>query len=101
MQVTITTCHNSVLITARQRCCGKLMFIIYDALNLTVYMTRDPQLLTSGGQHWRPVQTCSLAPPPPGATSGGQSPKHIWFASGRYASYWNAFLLKSCLCPPL
>ena len=29
-------------------------------------------LLTSGGQHWRPVQTCSLEDPTPaGVTSGG------------------------------
>ena len=40
--------------------------------------------MTSGGDHWRPVQTCSLEDTR-GATSGG---------GGRYASCWNdnAFL---------
>ena len=47
-------------------------------------------LLTSGCQHWRPVQTCSL--------EALRSDiwvwplKHVWYASERYASYWNAFL---------
>ena len=34
--------------------------------------TGDPLLVTSGGDHWRPVQTCSFGTPPPkGATSAG------------------------------
>ena len=86
-------------------------------------------LLTSGGHHWRPVQTCSvegllpllmLTPssgvwqtPPLGTHpradtlwadipwEAGSTPPHgsrkhnpDGHCSGRYASYWNAFLLK-------
>ena len=52
------------------------------------HLLHPPLLLTSGGHHWRPVQTCSLedlTPPPTQVliTSGGH-----W--SGRYTSYWNA-----------
>ena len=53
-------------------------------------MDLPPQLLTSGGHHWRPVQTCSLEDSPPQLvlTFGGGN------RSGRYyASYWNASLL--------
>ena len=51
---------------------GPHVTIIYDALDLTVqcaprYQTWDPppapQLVTSGGHHWIPVQTCSLEDP--------------------------------------
>ena len=72
-------------------------------------------LVTSGGQDWIPVQTCPPEDPPFLETSGGQdqrpfetwslkkpSPigtgiwwllKHVWLASGWYASYLNSFLL--------
>ena len=54
----------------------------------------DPLLVTSGGQDWRPVQTCSpKQTPPPGLTSGHWLLKHVQWKIGRYASYWNAFLL--------
>ena len=52
-------------------------------------------LVTSGGHHWRPVQTCSLgltAQTPSTGTDIWWPPKHILLASGRYASYWNGFL---------
>ena len=51
-----------------------------------------PLLVTSGGHHWRPVQTehtypqCS--PPPPVLISTGG------YRRGWYASHWNAFLLE-------
>ena len=32
-----------------------------------------PMLVTSGGNHWRPVQTCSCEDAPPAVTSGGCS----------------------------
>ena len=51
----------------------------------------SPLLLTSGGQHWRPLQTCSLEDPPR-SDIWWWPLKHVRFASGRYASYWNAFL---------
>ena len=47
-----------------------------------------PLLLTFGGHHWRPVQTCSLEDLPPTLvlTSSG------CHRNGRYASFWNAVL---------
>ena len=60
--------------------------------------TSSPGLLlvTSGDHNWRPVQTCSLVLiVQPHSTDIWWSPKHIWLASGWYASYWNAFLLLS------
>ena len=52
-------------------------------------------VVTSGGQDWRPVQACLLEDPPP--------TNQCWYlvaikarmvgASGRNASYWDAFLL--------
>ena len=45
----------------------------------------------AGHQYWRPVQTCSLEDPR--SSSWWWPLKHIWFVSGRYTSYWNAFLL--------
>ena len=47
-----------------------------------------PLLLTSGGYHWRTVQTCSLEDIPPllALISSGDH------QNGRYASYWNAIL---------
>ena len=49
--------------------------------------------MISDGDHWRPVQTCSIEDP--GMISGGGplKLKHIWFLSGRYSSYLNAFLI--------
>ena len=57
-------------------------------LVITGDMGPTPLLLTSGGHHWRPVQTCSLKdlPPPVRTPSGGHR-------SGWYASYLNAYLL--------
>ena len=57
----------------------------------------SPLLVTSGGHHWRPVQTCSLDLTVQGAspitTDIWWPPKHIQLANGQYASYWNVFLL--------
>ena len=63
--------------------------------------------VTSGGQDWRPVQTCQLEDTPPQWLL-----EHIRSASGLYASHWNAFLLppankvwdkviclQVCVCP--
>ena len=52
-----------------------------------------PQLLVviSGGQDHRPVQTCSLEEHLV-LTSGLLLLKHVRWASGQLASYWNAFL---------
>ena len=50
--------------------------------------------MTSGGHHWRPVQTCSLQDPPPHTHWCWHLvaiEAHAVGASGRYASYWNAF----------
>ena len=81
--------NKCVLITARQRSCGKAMFsyvsvyqsvnqsvcpqgglhvtITHDALNLTVQPPTSnmgtPLLETSGDHHWRIVKTCSLEDP--------------------------------------
>ena len=47
------------------------MTITHDALDLTVQVPGPASLLvTSGGNHWGPVQTYSCGHPP-GATSGG------------------------------
>ena len=52
-------------------------------------------LVTSGG-HWRPVQTCSLKEPRRSVI--WQWPlKHAWFASWRYAAYYNSFLFGKCI----
>ena len=53
-------------------------------------LASHPLLVTSGGQDWRPVQTCSLeylTPSSPVLTSVGYGRE-----AGVYASYWNAFL---------
>ena len=54
----------------------------------------SPLLVTSGGHHWRPVQTCSLefTVRMPHCTDIWWSLKHVWLASRWYACYWNAFL---------
>ena len=60
---------------------------------------RAPLLVTSGGGHWRPVQTCSFQD----LASAPSLPReqHLVVATetetcmvskGRYASYWNAVL---------
>ena len=46
-----------------------------------------PLLLTSGGDHWRPVQTCSLEDLPSLVLTSSGSHR-----SRRYAPYWNAVL---------
>ena len=52
-------------------------------------------LLTSGSDHWKHVQTCSLEdlPSPHDTDIQWWPPKHIWLVGGRQASYWNAVLL--------
>ena len=66
-----------------------------------------PLLVTDGGRHWKPVQTCSLEDLPPLMTSGGHywrpvqllSPSVLTSSGGNqsrwYAFYWNAFLLNT------
>ena len=80
-----------------------------------------PLLVMSGGDHWRPVQTCSCGdlPPPPGVTSssgnwtwstygfqaGGMHPTgmlsyYIYFDSDRSRSHSHSFLflIYSAIC---
>ena len=52
---------------------------------------RDALLVASGGHHSRSVQTCSLQDPPPYWYVVAIE-AHTVGASGRYTSYWNAFL---------
>ena len=52
-----------------------------------------PMLVTFGGQDQRPFQTCSHEDPFPMLTSGDWLLKQLWWASGRYDSYWKTFLL--------
>ena len=55
----------------------------------------SPLLLSCGGDHWRPIQTCSLEdlPLPPHSTDiHWWSQKHIPLASRCFASYWNGVL---------
>ena len=52
-----------------------------------------------GSDNWWPsLETCSnlFTWGPPNSTDIWWLPKHICIASGRYASYWNAFLLNTC-----
>ena len=57
-------------------------------------MYRASLVVTSGGQDWRPVQTSSLEGPGPSYQCLHLVPlRDVWLASGRYASYWKAFLL--------
>ena len=52
--------------------------------------------VTSGGDHRRPVQTCSFGDSDPPFLSNiwwwQLKLKHKRYPSGRYASYWNAVL---------
>ena len=58
-----------------------------DAFYLTLQGPQPHSLLvTSGGHHLRPVQTCSLQDPVTGADIWWPL-KHVW-----YTPYWNAFL---------
>ena len=98
----------SSIFTASQQSCGKVMFsvvsvngvggshvtITHDALNLTIRHPNPPRTGT-------PLQTCStwtslyIPSPPyplPKICSNLFIMKHVWLASGRLASYWNAFL---------
>ena len=50
-----------------------------------------PLLVTSGGHHWRPVQTCSLEDPPPTSTDNWWPPKHV-----RLAFLLECFLVWLC-----
>ena len=54
---------------------------------------RHPLLVTPGGDHWTPVQTCSFGPPGSDIWWWSMKLKHILFPGRRYTSYWNAFLL--------
>ena len=55
----------------------------------------DPPLVISSGQDWRPVHPCSLEEPPLQYWHLVTIKEaHTVSASGRYASYWNAFLFR-------
>ena len=75
---------------------GPNVTITQDALNLTA---QAPLLVTSGGNHSRHVQTCSFEDPLPTISTDICWPKHVRLASGRYTSYWNAFLYQQIFLP--
>ena len=65
----------------------------------TPRMAPVPPRMASPGGH-----LARKAPPPPGRTLPSMAPLRtdpLWSTSGRYPSYWNAFLFKSELCSPL
>ena len=55
---------------------------------------RHPALVTSGGYHWRPVETCSPEDPAP---TGGVHRSTSDLATRWNASYWNVFT-KTTIC---
>ena len=66
----------------------------------------NPPLVTSGGDHWRSVQTFLFGDLAPRVTSGGGhwNWMHVRFPNGRYTSYWNAllfFLTKVSILSPV
>ena len=73
---------------------GGHVTITHDALDLTYSPPRHgtpcpPLLVTSGGHHRRPIQTCPLEDPLSVLTfGGGHRSTHAWQAG---TSYWNAF----------
>ena len=70
--------------------------ITHDTLDLTVQgilLNMDPYCTgTFGGQYWRSVRTSSLEDPFPVSADIWWLLKHVRLASGRYLSYWKAFL---------
>ena len=58
-----------------------LSFLYRDSLTKT--LSPSPLIVTSGGQDWRSVQTCTLEDPPAPLllTSGSWLPKHTWWES--------------------
>ena len=73
---------------------GGPMWPLHPPSPLTWDLGTYPLLLTSGGLAWRPVYTCSLEDLPPTCTGNyWWPPKHVWLASGRWASCWNTVLL--------
>ena len=56
--------------------------------------TWDPLLVISVGHHWSPFQTCSFEACSYRVVA---IEPHMVGVSGRYASYWNAFLFSSNL----
>ena len=57
------------------------------------HQTWGPLLVTSGGNHWRPVQTCPCEGHPPKEWHLEVAAEACTVSSGCFASYWNAFLL--------
>ena len=57
-----------------------------------VHLRTPPLVVTSGGQHWRPVQTCTIEDPQ--SDIWWWPLKNVQFASGRFASDWNAYSLR-------
>ena len=100
-------------ITARKRSCEKVMFSQASVCSQEVgqvtsnvswdkshgrmppgHQTLGPLLVASGGDHWRPVQTCSFRDPLQSDIWWWPlKRKHVRFPSGLYPSHWNAFLL--------
>ena len=94
----LATAHQEVMLSLMPVCSrGFHVTITHNALDLTIEVPHrhqiwDPMLVTSGGHHWKPVQTCSFEDPTPISTDIWWL-KHTQLASGWYASYWKAFLL--------
>ena len=75
-EVQILWLHNLQIITARKRSCGNVMF-----LHLSVILFTGGSLCPGGGVFVQGVSVTKTLPP-------------VRWKSGRYASYWNAFLSK-------
>ena len=96
------------ILTARKLSCGKVMFSViclftserrgslHRKLPPSDIRPGDlPTSLTSGGNHWRHVQTClleDLNPPPPYTNILWWPPKQVRLARGWYASHYNAVM---------
>ena len=54
-------------------------------MGMPLALVLGPLLVTSGGHHWRPVQTCSFEDtPPPVLTSDGQQSTYGWKLGGTH-----------------
>ena len=72
-------------ILRRKRSCGKVMFSVV-SVSLSVHRVKSPV-----------IQCPSPTPPPPWKTCSNLFiMKHVLSTSGRFASYWNAFLFHNC-----
>ena len=77
---------------------GPSVLVLPKTCNLTVQGPTGSLSVTSGGQDWKPVQTCLLQDPPLVLTSGGYWSTYGWQTDGTYPtgmlSCLNSFLHK-------